>query len=539
MRFCDTFQTFRRPRHVAVAVLLAGFAISTGCDNPDPEGRFNGFGDKTADRRGSADMGDPDGGQQVDFSGSYLLSLATTLAPTSPLYIQADVMVDTSDFTIDFVFQPLKTDNDGATPRADARTAVGPAITVTDIPLSASGQFEVDLGVVEVDGSANPISGGDIVANIQLKGFVLSTSKWCGTASGDVTAPTMLPLAGSTFGTVKIDGDITAITPVAKCEGGVVPGPDMGGDMGGDMGDVGPPAYIRCPAGLEGSYDLLFKADVSSVRTQVTMTLVAGDGMNSPCYTGEIISQSDGTTVVGTVEFMDDKDTVLTAFVPDFMIPPGASPILPNGGVAALELRASAWNATGACGELTFALESPAITSEGGFLMLRQGNTEYTIAADTTMATCDSIVPVMPCGLDAWAGTYQLKFISETTANLGGMPSLVEMNLAPHPLTCLTGDWSSLTVADLKLADVAQATQVDTDQAEIRMRNFIIPPDPNNVIPFLRDGGRADVVLRTSMSVPGTSFCGSEIVSLFEPAEIMSAGTINADQTEPATAACP
>lgn len=538
MRFCDTFQTICRPRCLGAFMLLAGFALA-GCDNPDPEGRFNGFGDKTADRRGAPDSGSPDGGQQVDFSGSYLLSLATTLAPTAPLYIQADVTVDPSDFTVDFVFQPLKTDIDMGAPRADARTAVGDPIIVNDVQLTESGQFDVDLGQIEVDGSANPISGGDIVASIQLQGFVLGTNSFCGTATGDVTAPTMLPLAGSTFGAVLIEvDDIKLIDPVAKCTTGVGPTPDMG-DMGdpGDMGTVEP--FKRCHPGLEGDYDLLFKADVSESRTQVTMRLAAGDGMNSPCYTGQIISQTDGTTVVGNVDFVDEVDTVLTAFVPDFMIPAGASPLLPNGGVASLELRATSWTTEGACGELTFALEAPPITSEGGFMMLRQGTTDFTIDPSTSNATCTAIIRSAACGLEAWEGSYQFNFISETTMMLGGDPTVIQMDLKADALTCLGGSWSSTTTADFKLADIASASVVATDQAEIIVRNFIIPPNPDNVVPFLRDGGRADGVIRTSMNDPGTSMCGFVTLTLFDPLAIESPGTFAADQTAPATAACP
>ena len=540
----------RRPARLGLmAFVAAGLFVASACDNPDTEGRFNEFGDKTADRRGTAEMGTPDGGEQLDFSGRYLLALATTLAPTAPIYIETTVTVDPADFTIDFVFQPLKTDMVDGMPRPDARTAVGPQIVVDDVPLSEEGRFEVDLGMVEVNGDANPISGGDIVATIQLQGFVTSATSFCGSATGDVTAPTMLPLAGSTFGAAIIDvDDINMVTPVSICAD-PIPNNNMGDMGGGDMGDMGgdmdsPPPSIRCHEGLEGDYDLVFKADLSGERTQITMRLTPAAGMDadpheSPCYTGQLISQEDDTTVVANIDFVDDVNTVLTAFSGDFMIPPGANPALPNGAVADLELRAAQWTSEGACGEITFAIQDPPLSSDGDFFMIRQGSTEFTIDdTDLSNATCSAVIPANPCGMDAWAGTYQFKFITNTTAMLGGEPSVVEFNLETNPLTCLTGNWISLVNGD-KLADVALAAPVDPDQIHIEMRNFVIPPNPDNPVVFLQDGGLADVVLDSVMATPGTSFCGTEEVFLLEPATISSDGTFAADQAEPATAECP
>ncbi len=511
------------------------------CDTPDPEGRYKEFGDNTKDYRSTTSTNnDPNNAVQVDFSGRYFLSIATSVLPSTPLFFDTTVTVD-ENFVANFSFQPLKTDLTPATdPRADARVAVGPPIIVNDVQLLEDGTFELELTDAAVDGEANPISGGDIVATIKLSGFVTSSSAFCGTVDGQVSQPTNIGLEGSTFGAIPIENDdLTLIVPEGKCGAGVLPVDDAGMDSGdADMGDdAGPAPKIRCPAGLEGDYVLTFKADVQTERTQVRMTVAASTDTNL-CYTGEVASLTSGDKI-GDIEYLREADGIMQILVPNFTIPPGATALLPDGGNSRLELTATNWTSKGSCGDLFFQLvELPAITSGGNFAAIRENSTDFTIVDSMTSAKCSAIEPVTPCGLDAYAGTYNFKFITESTAGAGGSPTLITLELATNPLTCLSGSWISKTT-ETTLADVQYAELDGTDQVKLTVRNFVIPPDPTNVISFLRDGGLADAVIKSTQSVPGTSMCGTMSVSLLEPLQITSPATFGADVALEPDVACP
>ena len=522
-------------------VLLAPLAVATALISacPDSQGRYDEFGAKTEEaRKGATNNTDPNNAVQVDFSGRYFLAIATSLAPTTPLYFDTTVTVD-ENFMVNFSFQPVKTDLDptaGNDPRSDARTPVGDPIVVENVQLTEEGTFSVTLTDANVAGSANPISGGDIVATIELSGFVTSATTFCGTAAGEVSQPTLLNLAGSTFGAGIIDDDsIGTFEPIPKCEGGVIPEPDMGETDMGDMDeDMGPAAKKRCVAGLEGEYLLTFKADVQGTRNQVGLTLVV-DADEEVCYTGTVTSLTDDSEI-GTVEYAVELDGLLTTHIPDFTIPPGASALLPNGGVVALDLFGAHWTTEGQCGDLFFALQAPPITSPGGFAMIRKDSTVFTIQDSTTAATCTAVIPNESCGLDDFAGTYDFKF---ETASSAGNPTLVSLELTTHPLTCLQGAWVSKTDGTTVVASVQEVLPLAADQLQINMRNFIIPPGAN---PLLPNGGAADVVITSTVadSAAPQNMCGTLSVNLFDPFTLASAGTFAAEVgTEPAEPRCP
>lgn len=519
----------------AVSLVVAFVA----CDTPDPQGRYDEFGENTKDYRSTTSTNnDPNNAVQVDFSGRYFLSIATSVLPSTPLYFDTTVTVD-ENFVANFSFQPLKTDLTPSTePRADARVAVGDPIIVNNVQLLEDGTFELELTDAAVDGEANPISGGDIVATIRLSGFVTSATAFCGTVDGQVSEPTQIGLAGSTFGAIPIENDdLTLITPSAKCEAGVVPVDDTGLDAGdADMDDAGPVAKIRCPAGLEGDYVLTFKADVQSTRTQVRMTVATSADTNL-CYTGEVASLTSGDKI-GDIEYLREADGIMQILVPNFAIPPGATPLLPDGGESRLELTASNWTTEGSCGDLFFSIVGLPITSAGNFAAIRENSTLFTVANSMTAAKCSAIEPVTACGLDAYAGSYNFKFITESTASAGGNPTLITLELETNPLTCLSGSWISKTTGTT-LANVQYAELEGTDQVKLTVRNFVIPPDPTNVISFLREGGLADAVIKSTQSVPGTSMCGTMSVSLLEPLQITSPATFGADVTLEPDVACP
>jgi len=181
--------------------------LFAACATPDTESRYNEFADATADARSvDANTGE---GVVIDFSGTFMLSLSTVVDTEKPIYFDTTVVVDVDAQTIDLSFQPLTADvNSAGEARADARDPVGDAITAEDVPYEDDGTWVADLGEVTMVGDANAVTFRDIVATLTLSGRVDSADFFCGTVAGDVTIPLPIPLAGSTFASVRVDDGV-------------------------------------------------------------------------------------------------------------------------------------------------------------------------------------------------------------------------------------------------------------------------------------------------------------------------------------------
>jgi len=214
---------------------LLGLGMLTGCPSPDVEGRYNEFVDNTQEIRDDAAMVKLDvGGTLADVTGTFHFSLAAVIAETTPLQFIA-----TTTFTanpdgggqLDVELQPLSLDVLSTTM---PREFVGDVIPLS-FPVDESGGFTADLGELAVTGAANPITGSDIVATLTLTGAIQDENVYCGIAEGDVTVPTAIPLAGSTFAAVRINPE-DAMNPAA------LPDPPIGacpeGSGGTDTDDT-------------------------------------------------------------------------------------------------------------------------------------------------------------------------------------------------------------------------------------------------------------------------------------------------------------
>jgi hypothetical protein len=140
----------------------------------------------------------------LDLSGDYLLAMAAVIAPATPLQWRAKVVHDTATGAIAMELQPLSLDPGSTT---TPREPVGDALAASTA-LAADGSFAVDLGVVRIPGTANPITGSDIAATVVLDGSVAEPELWCGVATGMVTEPLMLDLTGSTFAFTRFVGEL-------------------------------------------------------------------------------------------------------------------------------------------------------------------------------------------------------------------------------------------------------------------------------------------------------------------------------------------
>jgi hypothetical protein len=204
-------------RLAAGSLLLAVLAAGTGCPSPDPEGKYDRFNEQTEDERDQPepkmDFGAPVlpdfGGGETDTEGAglvidgvYLVAVDTIVSPGLPLQFLGDVTAEIDAMgngTITVVFQPLSLTQLSTT---EPREEVGDAVTI-DADVS-NFSFTLPFGETMVTGAANPITGADILADLDLLGQIRSEDAWCGTVVGEVLSPIQVNLMGSTFGAVRL-----------------------------------------------------------------------------------------------------------------------------------------------------------------------------------------------------------------------------------------------------------------------------------------------------------------------------------------------
>ena len=229
-----------RPTTGPLSLALA-LAVLSGCPSPDVEGKLDRFLEETEDEREEAQNVKMDmGGTVADVTGTFLFALDTVVQPGTPLQFIATTTFtpDGAGGMIGFDLQPLSLEQNSLT---TPREFVGDVITVPPVPVDEGGRFEIgSLGTLMVTGEANPITGGDIVAEVSLIGSILSEDIYCGTADGMVMQPLPLMLGGSTFAALRVEATDPASLPgeaeiLLGCpEGGV--GDDDGGSEGGSDG---------------------------------------------------------------------------------------------------------------------------------------------------------------------------------------------------------------------------------------------------------------------------------------------------------------
>jgi hypothetical protein len=106
--------------------------------------------------------------------------------------------------TADFTFQPLSLDQGQTT---TPREFIGDALTFEGVSFDAEGNYTIDMGTVMVTGAANPVTGSDIVATLQVLGRIVHADAFCGELTGMLMSPLEFDLAGSTFGAIRLDDD--------------------------------------------------------------------------------------------------------------------------------------------------------------------------------------------------------------------------------------------------------------------------------------------------------------------------------------------
>ncbi|MCX4241585.1 hypothetical protein [Paraliomyxa miuraensis] len=156
-----------------------------GSGNDSTSDTMDGTGDTTV-----SDTGMPMGPQ------TYLMAYNSSWQPGLPF--QAVVTATPGSGTVDLTLQWLSLDIGSTTA---PRQPVGDVYAYAGVPVdAATGTFYWDTGIILIPGAANPITGADVVASIQLNAVPAGTPAYCGAAGGTVLMPVELSLDGSSHG---------------------------------------------------------------------------------------------------------------------------------------------------------------------------------------------------------------------------------------------------------------------------------------------------------------------------------------------------
>jgi hypothetical protein len=199
------------PRLSSLVTSLIGL-VATGC--PDTGGKFDDFVERWRIANpgfdGSVDAGECAPLDPPELDGQYVFALSAVIARETPILFLTQVAGQSSPPSIQLEFQPLSA--------ADRRTPVGQPVTIGPLPLMPDGTLSAQLPPLVVAGEANPITGGEIEAQVTLNGRLCGgTDFQCGSVTGSVTRPIPLDLMGSTFAMERVQGGAPPEQPFLSC----------------------------------------------------------------------------------------------------------------------------------------------------------------------------------------------------------------------------------------------------------------------------------------------------------------------------------
>lgn len=145
--------------------------------------------------------------QQLDchvngsFAGTHVLTLTTPVLPETPFLWRARIA------------QTFQADGSATATvalvayGASDRQPVGDAVTVEGVAIGADGSLSIALDDAVLPAEANGISGTELTFDLALTGMLTGDGHVCGTADGQVTAPTAIDLTGSTWTLQRVRHD--------------------------------------------------------------------------------------------------------------------------------------------------------------------------------------------------------------------------------------------------------------------------------------------------------------------------------------------
>ncbi len=209
----------------AASTLSVGLAVGLlgGC--VDPQGAFDAFGERyTKINSSTASTGTGAGGGACMapaagvLDGQYVFALAAKINVKKPVALLVNVTTvsdGNGGLTMTMKETPLS--------YMDQKTPAGPEVDLGSFPVASDGSFTAAFGVINVPGSANPITkDAAITADVTIKGNTCASDPTfiCGDVSGKVTAPIVIDLADppppSHFTMQKIEGGVYP-APVTDC----------------------------------------------------------------------------------------------------------------------------------------------------------------------------------------------------------------------------------------------------------------------------------------------------------------------------------
>ena len=340
-----------------IAGLFGLTLLASGC--PDSEARFNEFLDATEDQRPQAESGDGDGDPTglINMDGIYLFALETSLGPDLPLQFvttisNMTIADDGQSATADFEFQPLSL---GQGETLTPREFIGDPLVYDGISFDADGNYNIDMGTVMVTGMANPVTGSDIVATLQVLGQIVHADALCGELTGDLTSPLEFDLDGSTFAAIRLadSGMDPATLPTTfpyRCNQVPPPGqPNISGtylfaletSLGPDL-----PLQFATTVAMEFTDDGGAIADFTFQPLSLNQgeTLAPREYIGDPLVYNDIVIDPNGNYTI-------DMGTVMVTGM--------ANPVTGSDIVATLQVAGEVVDVNTMCGELTGDLTSP------------------------------------------------------------------------------------------------------------------------------------------------------------------------------------
>lgn len=182
----------------------------------DAKGRFDEFTERVVDAQANTIDGS---GALAEIDGEFLLTIQPSFDANHFLRfaVTSEITIDGASGTLNLSFQPLAAER---CDEGNGGNEVGEAIEANDLAVDENGAFSLVHDGVMVTMLANDVTCSDIVANLELDGFIQSEDLFCGEVSGRVLT-TGSDLAGSTFGATRIEpgtrGDANLPEPVKAC----------------------------------------------------------------------------------------------------------------------------------------------------------------------------------------------------------------------------------------------------------------------------------------------------------------------------------
>jgi hypothetical protein len=218
----------------SVLALTFVSTVFTAC--VDPKGRFEEFEDRVPDA-GDLSTG-PDAAPLdglPDINGEFLVAVSPTIAPEALVQLAWSVSLTSNadgTGTIAVTTQAFSTS-------AAGRTRVGEQTTVDEVPVNNAGEFMVSFEGLVLPGSANGLTGAELMLDVHFAGTIKTADAFCGVLStGSAVLTPMVDVSGSTFGAVRIaagaEGDaLPAALPTCPTE---TPGDADAGPGAADAG---------------------------------------------------------------------------------------------------------------------------------------------------------------------------------------------------------------------------------------------------------------------------------------------------------------